>query len=214
MPCRLATSAGVLLGNYTRVNNVITADANGALTVDGTLVANGDRVLHTTGALNGGGTGPDAVGNGIFDVTHLGTAGTPFILTRSLDADAQGELDAAVAVRIEAGTNNAAKQFVLAGPNPITLNTTAQVWLEGGNANDILTAAVTIPATTASVAVAVAGAKTTDHCLPPNIEVNGATTMLGDLVSCNVTMAGIVTVIFAAAPGAAAARVRVFVKRV
>lgn len=75
-PARLATNAA--LAAYTYTNGVIQANANGAMaTVDGVAPAVGDRILLTLGA-----AGAD---NGLYQVTSLGSGGTPFILTRVPD---------------------------------------------------------------------------------------------------------------------------------
>lgn len=113
---RVATAAA--LPAYTRSTNVITASANGALAaVDGvTLVAN-DRLLLKDGA-----AGAD---NGIYVVTQVGDAGTPFILTRATDADASSEVTSGMYVWVEEGTANGDSGWILTTNNPITLNTTA-----------------------------------------------------------------------------------------
>lgn len=113
---RVATAAA--LPAYTRTGNVITATGNGALAaVDGvTLVAN-DRLLVKDGA-----AGAD---NGIYTVTQVGTGGTPYILTRSSDADASAEVTAGMYVWTGEGTANADTGWLLTTNDPITLNTTA-----------------------------------------------------------------------------------------
>lgn len=61
----------------------ITANANGALTVDGTAVTT-ERICVTT---IGRGIGGPVAATGIYDVTAPGDGGTPFVLTRSPDAN-------------------------------------------------------------------------------------------------------------------------------
>lgn len=104
----------------TRVGNVLTANANGALaTQDGVTLAVGDRLVvpfQTTGA-----------DNGIYTVTSLGAAGAPYVLTRSLDADSDAEVTAQLAVRVESGTLHAGSLWVLDTVGS-TLNTTALVF--------------------------------------------------------------------------------------
>jgi len=134
---RLATAAA--LAAYTAagsgVGKTLTADANGALSVDSVAVVNGNRVLiknETAGA---------AVHNGIYTVTDAGSAGTPFILTRATDADASAEVTAGMYTFVEEGTVNDNTGWVLTTNNPITLDTTllaftqfsASTSLTGGN---------------------------------------------------------------------------------
>lgn len=77
---RMVTAAA--LAAYTNVNGVITANGNGVMAaVDGVTPVAGDRLLLTMGA--------SGVDNGIYVVTSIGTAGTPFVLTRAADM-AQG----------------------------------------------------------------------------------------------------------------------------
>lgn len=112
---RVATAAA--LPAYTRTGNIITASANGALTVDGVAVTAGDRVLVKDGA-----AGAD---NGIYDVTNAGAVGAAYVLTRSSDADASAEVTSGMFTFVEEGTTNDNAGYVLATNNPITLNTTA-----------------------------------------------------------------------------------------
>jgi len=111
---RLATAAALPANTF--LANVLTATGNGALTVDSVAVANGNRILVKNEA-----TGEN---NGIYDVTDLGSAGTPYILTRSTDADTSAEVTNGMYCYCAEGTVNATNAFVLATADPITLNTT------------------------------------------------------------------------------------------
>jgi hypothetical protein len=118
---RLATAAA--LAAYTRVGNVITANANGAIaTIDGVAPALADRVLLKDGA-----AGAD---NGIYTVTALGDAGNPFVLTRASDADASAEVTAGLYLWVTEGTANADTGWLLTTNDPIVLNTTALVFTQ------------------------------------------------------------------------------------
>lgn len=115
--CRAATAAA--LADYTRVGNVITADANGAMAdvdTDVTLAV-GDRLLLKDGA--------DDEDNGIYEVTSLGGAGAPFVLTRAEDMDISAQCQAGCLVPVIEGTANATTVFMLTATGAITLNTTA-----------------------------------------------------------------------------------------
>lgn len=112
---RLATAAALPANTFAL--NVLTATSNGALTVDSVAVVNGNRILVKNEA-----TGAN---NGIYDVTDAGSAGTPYILTRSTDADTSAEVNNGMYTYCGEGTVNATNSFVLATADPITLNTTA-----------------------------------------------------------------------------------------
>lgn len=107
---RLATAAA--LPTNTRTLNVITASANGALTVDGTAVAAGDVILVKNEAT--------AANNGLYTVTAAGAAGAPFVLTRTATPINSGML-----VSIAIGTANIGKVSVLRTDGAIIVNTTA-----------------------------------------------------------------------------------------
>ena len=111
---RVATAAE--LPANTRSGNVLTASANGALTIDGVAVDNGDRVINKDSA------GADAEENGWYDVTDKGSAGTPWILTRSSDADTAAELAEGSFSWVKDGTVNANTRWAVA-TQPTTLNT-------------------------------------------------------------------------------------------
>jgi hypothetical protein len=113
---RAATAGNNLGANY--ANGVLTATANGALSIDGLNdFSQGERVLvkdQTTGSQNG-----------IYVVTTVGDAGNPFVLTRASDFDTDAEVTPGAFCFIEEGTVNSDSGFVLATDAPITLDTTA-----------------------------------------------------------------------------------------
>ncbi len=113
---RLATVAA--LPAYTRVANVITANANGTMAkVDNTSVVAGDLVLLKNGA-----SGAD---NGVYQVTSIGSSAAPFVLTRPADFDSTSEYTSGMTFSVTAGGTLAHTNWTLTTPNPITLNTTA-----------------------------------------------------------------------------------------
>jgi hypothetical protein len=120
--CRLKTVAA--LPAYTKTSpstlmgQTYTANANGALSIDGVAVAVGDRIL-----LDQTNSGADA---GIFTVTSAGSAGTKWILTRASDADNSPtqEVKAGMAVPVSEGTSGDFV-YLLTTNNPITLGTTS-----------------------------------------------------------------------------------------
>ena len=123
---RAATT--VALPANTRAENVLTADANGALpAIDGvTLVVSDpvERVLVKNEA-----TGEN---NGIYDVTDVGSAGSKWVLTRSADFDADEKVTSGAATFVSEGTVNAGREYTLITADPITINTTALVFTQTG----------------------------------------------------------------------------------
>lgn len=113
---RLATTAA--LAAFTFDTNVITADANGALSVDSVAVVAGNRILVKDE------TAGNAPYNGIYVVTDTGDGSNPFILTRASDADSNAEMTAGTFCFVEEGTTNGDSGWVLSSDNDITLNTT------------------------------------------------------------------------------------------
>src|SRR5208282_4073719 len=92
----------------------ITESANGALPAqDGVTLVNGDRLLVKNET-----AGNDPY-NGIYVVTQIGDAGTPFILTRSSDNDISADfVGAVVDVGTEAATQ-AGQTYRQTDPAPI-----------------------------------------------------------------------------------------------
>ena len=119
---RLSTTAALAANTPagSGIGKTLTADANGALSVDGVAVAVNDRILVKNEA-----AGAD---NGIYIVTDTGDGSNPFILTRATDADQSAEVTANLAAFVEEGTASADTGWVLTTNNPITLDTTALVF--------------------------------------------------------------------------------------
>ena len=114
---RLATAAALAACTYNNGAGTLTADANGALSVDGVAVAVNDRILVKDQAA--------AAQNGFYKVTATGGAGAAFVLTRTPDADAASELTAGAFTFTEEGTANADNGYVLSTDGAVTLGTTA-----------------------------------------------------------------------------------------
>lgn len=116
---KFATNAA--LPTFTHSSGVLTASANGALTVDGTTLQtsdNGIRILVKDE------TNANAPYNGIYVVTASGGAGAPFVLTRADDADSNGEVSPGMFTFVEQGTAWADSGWVLTTDGGITLGTT------------------------------------------------------------------------------------------
>jgi len=151
---RFATT--VALPAYTRTGNTIQSNANVAFpTQDGVVpvVGNSFVLLGPPGGLGS----QSNIDNGIWTITQLGSGGTPFILNRRGDANANDLVNSGMRVAIEEGTQYVpGTEFVLITPEPITLNTTPLdiVVVEsggGGGALTLVDSPKRIPAKTAMV---------------------------------------------------------------
>lgn len=109
---RAGTTANLVA---TRSGDVLTADANGVLPAQGgvTLIV-GDRLLVKDQTLK--------QDNGIYDVTDVGSGGTPYVLTRSSDANENSEFSTDMRTPVLEGTE--AGVWVLGTSGAIVVNTT------------------------------------------------------------------------------------------
>jgi hypothetical protein len=94
---RAATTVN-LAADYDGTGKTLTADADGALIVDGITLDVGERILVKNQT--------DKTQNGIYAVTDTGDASTPFVLTRAADFDRSEELIPGVCIVVSAGTSN------------------------------------------------------------------------------------------------------------
>ena len=113
---RVATTVALATSTYNNGNGTITANANGALAIDGVTLTSGDRVLIKNQA--------SAVQHGIYTVTDAGSGSTPFVLTRGPDADTAAELTGGTFFFVEEGTQNADSGYVATHNGTPTLGTT------------------------------------------------------------------------------------------
>ena len=97
--CKAATTAD-LVATYNNgtlgVGATLTADFNGAISVDDIALSVNDRLLVKDQT--------DATGNGIYKVDQVGTGSTTFILTRATPEDQPSELSGGSFVFVEEGT--------------------------------------------------------------------------------------------------------------
>ena len=103
-----STGSGTIVVEHTKY---LEASGNGLLSVDSTNVVAGDRILlknQTT-----------TFQNGIYVVTDIGSVSTPAVVTRALDANAQGELEAGAFTFIFEGNVNTDIAFVQIESNAI-----------------------------------------------------------------------------------------------
>jgi hypothetical protein len=129
---RLATTAALPANTYNNgasgVGATLTANANGALSIDGTAAVAGNRVLVKNEAAQ--------ANNGVYTVTQVGSGSTPYILTRATDFDSAGtgvdQIDAGDFFLVTAGSTQANTSWVQQTPLPITVGTTALVFTQFG----------------------------------------------------------------------------------
>jgi hypothetical protein len=124
----LATTAALPANTYNNgtsgVGATLTANANGALSVDSTLTIVAERILvknEVAGA-----------NNGVYVVTQVGSAGTPYILTRATDFDTVGtgvnQIDEGDFFLVTSGVANLNTAWVQQTAPPITVGTTPIVF--------------------------------------------------------------------------------------
>lgn len=128
---RVATTGNLVA---TRLSNTLTANANGSINtagIDGiTTLAVNDRVLlknQTAGA-----------DNGIWIITNLGSAGTPWVMQRSSDADVDAEVTNGLNIWVTAGTLNGSSGWLLTTPDPFVLNTAALTFIQVNGSSGII----------------------------------------------------------------------------
>jgi hypothetical protein len=124
----LATTTALPANTYNNgtsgVGATLTANANGALSVDSTLTVASNRILVKNEATQ--------ANNGVYVVTQVGTAGTPYILTRATDFNTAGtgvnQIDEGDFFLVTSGTANVNTAWVQQTSPPITIGTTALVF--------------------------------------------------------------------------------------
>lgn len=119
LSARLATAAALPANG--RVGNVLTANANGALTIDEVSAEVGDLVLVKNEGVQ--------KHNGLFTVVAAGGASAKFILERSEGFRDSQDVVSGSMVTVAEGRRNAVRQFVLTQPAPIVLNSTVLTFL-------------------------------------------------------------------------------------
>ena len=130
---RVATAAAIS-GTYDNgtggVGATLTADANGAISIDGVTLVSGNRVLvknQTT-----------TTQNGLYSVTTVGDGSTAFVLTRVTDADSSAEVTGGLFTFVEEGSTNADQGFVLTSiTGSATLGTDNLVFTQFSGAGQI-----------------------------------------------------------------------------
>ena len=111
---RVATTAN-LAATYDNGAGTLTANANGAISIDGVSLALNDRVLvkdQTT-----------QTQNGFYKVTTVGSGSAAYVLTRTPDANEADEITGGAFTFVEEGTANADNGFVATHNGTPTLGT-------------------------------------------------------------------------------------------
>ena len=127
---RLATAAALPANTYNNgasgVGATLTANANGALSVDGVAAVVGNRILVKNEVAQ--------ANNGVYTVTQTGSGAAPYILTRATDFDSSGagvdQIDAGDFFLVTAGSTQSNTSWVQQTPLPITVGTTALVFTQ------------------------------------------------------------------------------------
>lgn len=134
--CVYATTAALPANTYNNgvsgVGATITANANGALVIDGhTFVSPTD--LNKRVLIKNEGT---TANNGVYTVSQVGDGSNPFILIRATDFDSSGsgvdQIDAGDFFLVTAGTANTNTSWVQQTPLPITVGSTGIVFTQFG----------------------------------------------------------------------------------
>jgi len=119
--CLYATTAALAAVTYANgtsgVGATLTANANGALTVDGASPSTSDRILVKDQA--------SGLQNGVYTVTATGGASAVFVLTRATDYDTSAEISDGTFFFVQQGTANADNGYVMTTNGTITVGTTA-----------------------------------------------------------------------------------------
>lgn len=124
----LATTAALPANTYNNgasgVGATLTANANGALSVDSTLTVVNNRILVKNEVTQ--------ANNGVYVVTQVGSAGTPYILTRAADFNTAGtgvnQIDEGDFFLVTSGVVNVNTAWVQQTAPPIVVGTTALVF--------------------------------------------------------------------------------------
>ena len=128
-----ATAAALPAVTYSNgssgVGATLTANANGALTVDGQTMVVGERVLVKDQS--------SGLQNGIYTVTAAGGAGAAFVLTRATDFDSTTEVTSGAFTFIETGTANSDSGWVMTTDGSVTIGTTALAFSQFSGAGQI-----------------------------------------------------------------------------
>jgi hypothetical protein len=181
------------------VGATITANANGALSIDGSSPVAGDRVLIKNEITT------NQPYNGIYVVTNAGSVGAPFVLTRATDFDSgspSGEIPGAFTF-VEHGSTLADTGFVCTTNAPVTVGTTNIVWTQfsgagtytAGTGLTLTGSAFSVNASQTQItsvgtlgSLAVTGTTTTG-----NLSTTGTVSATGNVTGGNIVTGGLIS---------------------
>jgi len=146
------------------VGATLTGNVNGALTVDGVLTTASIRVLVKNEAAK--------KNNGVYDVTTVGTAGTPYVLTRTTDFDTTAKVTYGSKTFVQFGDTLAATTWTMITAGSITMGTDPIVWTISGSAGAVYTASL--------------GVQKIVNDFQANLLATGAITLSGDKLQIEV----------------------------
>ena len=147
------------------VGATLTADSNGAVSIDSTSLALNNRVLVKAQT--------DGTENGIYKVTTVGDVSNPFVLTRTTDADSSSEVTGGMFTFVEEGSN-ADAGFVLSNiTGSATLGTSSLTFTQFSGAGSV----------TAGVGLAKSGNTLSVNVDDASIEINSDTLRLKGVTS-------------------------------
>ena len=160
--CKYATAAVLPAVTYANgasgVGATLTADAVGALSVDGATPSVADRILVKDQAAQ--------LQNGIYTVTVVGDGGTAFVLTRATDFDQSADITTGSATFITNGTANLSTTWAYNQANMPTLGTDAIIFAQIAGIGSIVAGnGITITGNSVAIDTAVTVDKTTVQTL-------------------------------------------------
>jgi len=125
---KVATTAN-LSATYDNGAGTLTAGSNGAISVDGVTVSQGDRLLVKDQST--------ATQNGIYTVTTVGDGSTAYVLSRAPDADTASELTGGTFFFVEQGSTNADNGYVATHNGTPTFGSTSITFAQFSGAGQI-----------------------------------------------------------------------------
>lgn len=158
---KLATAAALAANTYANgtagVGATLTANANGALSIDGVLTVVGNRVLIKNEVAQ--------ANNGIYTVTAVGAGGAPYVLTRATDANSSSNIILGMYTFADDGDTNEGKSFVLTTLGTIVVGTTALTFVN----NSVVDTATNLAGGVAGSVPYQSGVGTTTFLAPGNL---------------------------------------------
>src|SRR5210317_1568805 len=125
---KVATTAN-LSATYDNGAGTLTAGSNGAISIDGVTLSQGDRLLVKDQSTD--------TQNGIYTVTTVGDGSTAYVLSRAPDADTASELTGGTFFFVEQGSTNADNGYVATHNGVPTFGSTSITFAQFSGAGQI-----------------------------------------------------------------------------